>query len=72
MIPTEETIQWMDEYHIPEDAIQDISRHHNAVVGHHGVQKTIARLLRERELVQRYVDSEAHKVPAPADSRKRG
>jgi hypothetical protein len=48
MIPTEETIQWMDDYHIPEDAIQDISRHHNAVVGHHGVQKTIARLLRER------------------------
>ena len=35
MTPTEETIQWMDDYHIPEEAVRDISRHHNAVVGHH-------------------------------------
>jgi hypothetical protein len=70
MAPTEETIQWMDDYHIPEEAVQDISRHHNAFVGHHGVQRTLERLIRERELVQRYIDSTTSK--APQETQKKG
>ena len=71
MTPTEETIQWMDDYHILEDAVQDISPHHNAVVGHHGVQRTIERLMRERALVQRYIDSQACQTLIPQGSKKR-
>jgi hypothetical protein len=52
-----ETVLWLEEYHIPEEAEQDITRHHNDVVGHHGVQRTLERLTRERELAQRYLDN---------------
>jgi hypothetical protein len=48
-------IDALEEYHIPTEASQHITRHHNDHVGHHGVQRTIERIIREREMVQQYI-----------------
>jgi len=45
-----ETVLWLEGYQISEEAEYDISRHHNDVVGHDGIQRTIGCLIRELEL----------------------
>jgi hypothetical protein len=32
-----DTVLWMEEHHIPHEAMRDIEQHHNDIVGHHGV-----------------------------------
>ena len=43
-----ETILWLSDYEIPKDKEAIIAEYHNESVGHHGVQRTIEHILRER------------------------
>ena len=54
-----ETVLWLEEYQIPEEVIPRIQRHHNGTVGHHGVQRTIERILRERERVGLFLQQQS-------------
>ena len=43
-----ETILWMQEYEIPKEWESLIAMHHNDMVGHHGVERTMESILRPR------------------------
>lgn len=61
-----DTLLWMEEYKIPSECEIDISRHHNEMVGHHGVQRTIERLVQERNnLAERAKGDSSVKPPRP-------
>ena len=36
-----DTILWLNEYEIPKDKEAIIAQHHNEMVGHHGVDRTM-------------------------------
>jgi hypothetical protein len=42
-----DTLLWLSEYEIPKDKESIIAQHHNESVGHHGIQRTIASILKE-------------------------
>jgi hypothetical protein len=43
-----DTILWLQDYEVPKDKEAIIAQHHNDKVGHHGVQRTLERILREK------------------------
>ena len=43
-----DTILWLQDYEVPKDKESIIARHHNEYVGHHGVDRTIESILRDK------------------------
>ena len=54
-----DTVLWLEEHQIPSEATRDIEQHHNNKVEHHGVQRTIDRILEERRLAKRYQERDS-------------
>ena len=58
----EESIYLLDEFRIPEAAYKQIGKVHNSIVGHHGVERTLDKLMKQgspwdfmREHVRRFI-----------------